>query len=654
MPVTDADIANLQRAGINGGTRYRKLPMVTVTVTAGQLMSVSQFPAVRSIYKVRTLQWTANRHLLQTGVIRAQTDRDLRTRGNGEPYSGNGVTVAVLDTGLDSTHTDLAGRVARNVKLADLMSLSAVGFNYPVNAENLPNTDQLHGHGTFVGGIVAGNGAASGGAFEGVAPGAKLLGLSAGDVNLFHVLAGFDYLLQNGAAEGVRVVNCSFSANTVYDTNDPVNVATRMLTDAGVNVVFSAGNTGPGAHTLNPYAVAPWVVSVGATDDRGRLANFSARGDLASNLFRPTLVAPGVNIVGLRSGVAPVTGIYGASSGQDTAQIPAGQLPFYTTASGTSFSAPQVSGTIALMLQANPSLSPAQVRDILQRTATPLPLYYGHEVGAGALNAHAAVLEAAFPQRRAGTWRATLDQGQVTFIREAQQLFTGMAAPAAPHDTTLNVPEGALAASFQIAWRGVSPTSDLGMRVYDPRNTLRADQNALNLPGLTGKRESATINAPAAGAWRVRVAQTFGLASAPQEYYGVFDVTRIDYAPFKDLDALSATSRNEIRQMLRTFVMMPEGKNFRPHQAVSRAELAATLVRAGRAPQYLPGYPTYTDVTDATTMNYVESVQHAPDGAFFPFVVANGRFYPDLKVDRVNCRRRSGARRRTPCRSREL
>ena len=74
-----------------------------------------------------------------------------------------------------------------------------------------------------------------------------MVGLSAGDLTLVYVLEGFDYLLANGRDLGVRVVNCSFSANTFYDTNDPVNVATRMLTDAGINVVFSAGNTGPGA-----------------------------------------------------------------------------------------------------------------------------------------------------------------------------------------------------------------------------------------------------------------------------------------------------------------------------------------------------------------------------------------------------------------------
>ena len=110
-----------------------------------------------------------------------------------------------------------------------------------------------------------------------------------------------------------------------------------MLTQAGINVVFSAGNNGPGANTLNPYAVAPWVVSVGATDTQGRLASFSSRGDFASALFHPTLVAPGTNVVSVRgSGVANVTGAQGVANA-DTARLNAAEIPYYTTASGTSF-----------------------------------------------------------------------------------------------------------------------------------------------------------------------------------------------------------------------------------------------------------------------------------------------------------------------------
>src|SRR5256885_7467168 len=143
-------------------------------------------------------------------------DTDLTSHNANMPVTGRNVTVAVLDTGLDGTHPDLSGRVAQNVKLADAQSAS-VGFNPPVEIENLPNTDQLYGHGTFVAGLIGGTGARSGGKYAGVAPGARLVGLSAGDLNLSYVLTGFDYLMARGAGLNVRVVNCSFSADTVFD-----------------------------------------------------------------------------------------------------------------------------------------------------------------------------------------------------------------------------------------------------------------------------------------------------------------------------------------------------------------------------------------------------------------------------------------------------
>jgi len=246
--VTDADIAQLRQIGILGGTRFKALPAVYVTATKQQLIAVSRLPQVRSLYGNRTLTFNSDPYFNITGLPRAVADADLRADNNGLPYSGRNVTVAVLDTGLNATHPDLAGRVVQNVRLADAQSAPA-GFVYPVPVENQSNTDLTSGHGTLVGGIIGGSGSASNGRFAGVANNARLLGLSAGDANLMFVLAGFDYLLDRGQNYGVRVVNCSFSAATVYDPNDPVNVATKMLTDRGINVVFSAGNSGAGCPT---------------------------------------------------------------------------------------------------------------------------------------------------------------------------------------------------------------------------------------------------------------------------------------------------------------------------------------------------------------------------------------------------------------------
>lgn len=632
---TESDISNLQSIGIIGGTRFRVLPAVTITATRDQILAISKLPAVRSIYGNRTLSLTSEPEVRAvTGVSRAWRDTEITSSNRGLPVTGNNVTVAVLDTGIDGTHGDLAGRVIKNIKLADTQSAS-VGFNYPINSENLQNTDNLYGHGTFVAGVVSGNGSLSGGKYSGVAPGAKLLGLSAGDLSLLYVLEGFDYLLTDGKDLGVKVVNCSFSANVVFDVNDPVNVATRMLTDAGINVVFSAGNTGPGQHTLNPYAVAPWVVSVGATDTEGRLAGFSSRGSFASSLFRPTLVAPGVDVVSLRgSGVANVTGATGLA-GADTKRLNPNELPYYTTANGTSFSAPQVAGAIALILEANPALTPAQVKQILQRTATPLAPYYDYETGAGMLNVHAAVLEASFPSRRIGMWRGTVDRDQVEFSNDAPIKFSGTVQPGAAAETTVNIPAGALAASVQISWGPVVTTNDLGLSVYDQSGVLRGQSNTLNLPGLTGKRERVALTSPAAGAVRISVRNTLGALGTPQQFYGVVEVARARYARMNDVDSLNPSLRDDIYQSLRSFTMWPIGSRFRTDFGVSRADLATAMVLGARVPQYLPSQSSYKDVRDASTMLFVESVQASPTGSLFIDVNKGGQFRPNDGVTRL-------------------
>lgn len=625
---TEADLADLMNIGVLGGTRYRELPMIALTARKRQIIKISHLASVRSIYGNRTLQPTIDPYLTATGTERVRRDIDLTRKNLGVPVSGRNVTVAVLDTGIDGTHADLTGRVIQNVKLVDTQSVS-VGFAEPINVENLPNTDQAYGHGTFVAGLIAGSGTRSGGKYGGIAPGANLVGLSAGDLNLSFVLSGFDYLLSRGASLNVRVVNCSFSANTVFDLNDPVNIATKMLTERGVNIVFSAGNTGSGEHSLNPYAVAPWVISVGATDERGQLASFSSRGDMGSALFKPTLVAPGVNVVSLRSTAANVTGTTSALIGADANRLSPSELPFYTTASGTSFSTPQVAGTIALMLEANPQLTPQQVRDILQRTATPLPSYYQHEVGAGMLNAHAAVLEAAFPNRRMGLFRAVLDQGQARFVNDPAQQFNGVASPLGGYSVNVNVPADAVLASAQTAWGPLSSTGDLALALYDAGGAQLGASNIPNQPGLTGKREGFSLRAPSAGSIRVDLKQTPGTVPSTEPVYGVFEVTRVEYAPLSDLNELSASSRADVYQALRTFVMSSYGNRFRPSFGVTRADLAAALVKSGHVPQYLPGQARFTDVRDASTMLFVESAQSAPAGALFTDATPGGQFRPD-------------------------
>lgn len=623
--ITEADINGLRQIGILGGTRMKILPMVYVTATRSQLIAVSQLAGVRSIYGNRTLTFNSDPYFNTTGVQRVAPDRDLRNR-TGVPVAGNNVTVAVLDTGINSLHADLNGKVVQNVKLADLQSIPA-GFQYPLPIEGLPNTDLVEGHGTFVAGIIAGTGANSSGKYAGVAPAAKLLGLSAGDVNLLSVLSGFDYLLEKGAAYNTRVVNCSFSANTVFDINDPVNIATKMLTDRGVSVVFSSGNNGPGNGTMNPYAIAPWVIGVGATDNTGLLASFSGRGNFGSSLQHPSLVAPGVNVIGPRSlvGSTGLTGLAGA----DAQRLSLTELPYYTTANGTSFSAPQVAGAIALMLEANPNLTPAAIKDILSRTATPLPKYYYHEAGAGMLNTHAAVLEAAFPEREMGGFRSLISANTTRFTTSLSQPYSQAITSGIAANRTLAIPQDTVQASVVIGWG--SSANDFGLRVFASDGSLMGESNFLNALVIGSRRERVVLKNPAAQNVRAEVKHT--VAGTTQTIVGALEMTRVLFPTLSDLSTGSAIS--QAQGVLLNSTMLPMGRNFRPNNSVSRAGLAEAMLRSGFVPQYMSSNAMFQDVSDSYTRNLVESAQANPSGAIFYDVTAGGRFYPDANASKL-------------------
>jgi serine protease AprX len=624
--VSETDLQSLRQIGIQGGTRFRSLPMVYVSGTRGQIAAISHLPSVRSIYGNRTLNFDSDPYFNKTNIQRVNGDADLRSDNGGNAITGRGVTVAVLDTGINGNHPDLAGKLVQNVRLVDAQSVP-IGFMEPAPIEGLANTDFGGGHGTFVSGIVAGSGSSSSGKYAGVAPNAKLLGLSAGDVDLTNVLSGFDYLLQKGSAYGVKVLNCSFSANTVFDPNDPVNVATKMLTDAGVTVVFSAGNTGSGNGTLNPYASAPWVISVGATDDKGALAPFSSRGNFGDELQHPSLVAPGVNVASLRN-IGTITGTSGIA-GADTQRLSAAELPYYTTASGTSFTAPQVAGAAALMLEANPNLKPSEIKDILSRTATPLPKYFYHEAGAGMLNTYAAVLEAAFPERRMGLFRATSSRNEIEFATSSLQKFDRSVLPGTTENVLLNIPQNTIQATVNISW-GLS-ANDFGLKVFGANGSLMGESNYLNLPGLTGRREKVVAQSPTAQTVKAAIRHTGGVGTV-QNVTGSMEITTVDFPNLKDLGTLSPDLLTDAEQSMLRNIILPMGSKFRPDSTVTRAEFAEALLRAGLVSQYVAANPMFTDVRDISSRSVVESVQSS---RLLCDAVPGGKFYPNNNVSRL-------------------
>ncbi|MGH7256599.1 MAG: S8 family peptidase [Nitrospirales bacterium] len=173
-----------------------------------------------------------------------------------------------------------------------------------------------------------------------------------------------------------------------FSSDDPINIATKAAHDAGLVVVFAAGNDGPDLDSLNPYCVAPWVICVAAGHKDGRtLADFSSRGIPGDPLYHPTITAPGVDIAAARATTGLVMHTFFAV---DVVELGSDAVA-YTAASGTSMATPHVAGTAALMLAANPELTPDDVKALLQATVTAMPGYREDEVGAGYLNAFEAV-----------------------------------------------------------------------------------------------------------------------------------------------------------------------------------------------------------------------------------------------------------------------
>ncbi|HEY6414593.1 MAG TPA: S8 family serine peptidase, partial [Acidimicrobiales bacterium] len=224
---------------------------------------------------------------------------------------------------------------------------------------------------------------------RGVAPGANLVGIGAGEaLFILTALEGFDWVMQNRLRYGIRVISNSWGTSGEFSPDDPINVASRIARDAGLVVVFAAGNEGPATNTLNPYCVAQWVICVAAGNKDGRsLADFSSRGVAGDPVLRPTITAPGVDIASARATTGIVINTFFAV---DVVNLGADAVS-YAAASGTSMATPHVSGTVALMLEANPALSPDQIKAALEATATPMPGLPRHEAGAGYLNAFEAV-----------------------------------------------------------------------------------------------------------------------------------------------------------------------------------------------------------------------------------------------------------------------
>ncbi|MEJ3748660.1 S8 family serine peptidase [Actinomycetes bacterium KLBMP 9797] len=281
-------------------------------------------------------------------------------------HTGAGTTVAVLDTGVDDTHPDLAGKVRARVTLV----------------EGEDGRDH-NGHGTHVAATIAGSGAASQGRYRGVAPDATLLAGKVCDAGGWcpdsSILAGMQWAVEQGA----DVVNLSLGGPDTAGT-DPLEAAVQELTARhGTLFVIAAGNEGRD-RTVSSPASAPAALAVGAVDDQDAVADFSSRGPrLGDSGLKPEITAPGVDITAARA-------------------LAGG----YATMSGTSMASPHVAGAAAILAGARPDWAADRLKSALMGSARP--------GGAGVFAQGAGRVDVA----AATTTRVTVDEGGVSFGRQ--------------------------------------------------------------------------------------------------------------------------------------------------------------------------------------------------------------------------------------------
>ncbi len=515
------------------------------------------------------------------------------------------------------------------------MATSTVsGFTPNVTLENIQNTDETVGHGTHCAGIVGGTGARSGGLYTGVAPGAKIIGAGLGaGILVLNPLGAWEWGLTNQYRYNIRVTTNSYGplGGGEFNADHPLVIASRKAYERNITVLFAGGNDGAAKDTLSPYAQAPWVIGVAAGTKEGTLAGFSSRGTPRAERLSdnnpnndndaPTLTAPGTgrafptnatkfttDIVSVRSTLNLT-----ANGGTDDTEIGVGMIPFYTQISGTSMATPFAAGVVALMLDADPKLTPDEIKQILVDTSSRMPGYEDHEVGAGYINAHAAV-DKVFNRSRPyakiqdvsfnavfGEQRPT----QQTFHIDFNPLESG---PTSQNATTFSVePDiNVLEISADVDTELDEGTGNLvGIRITSPSGVRYS--TAINTPVIGSSKREITVQNPQAGIWTLEVRGASGLTAAQQVSSpiqvaapGPVDgkVNQIKYILpiIADLQGNPMQAQIESAIKSRLIDINADG-TFRPNDIVSRQDFANTLLINTSLRQSLGATQKFIDVS---------------------------------------------------------
>jgi serine protease AprX len=637
----------LRSLGIVSGITLNHLGMVACLATAGQVRALAANSAVRSVWANDQLYYFDHETSTLTGVERLRADAAMTRANGGLPVSGAGnFSVVINDSGIDATHPDLqfGKNVIQNVQIVtDEQTANLVNgvpsFTSLQVVENVPDTDTNTGHGTHCAGIVGGTGQQSGGLYAGVAPGAKLIGTGSGATLLvLNALGGFEWSLTNQYLYGIRVISNSWGGNGPFDPNDPVSIASKTAHDNNITVVFAAGNSGPGRDTMNPYAKAPWVIGVAAGTKEGGLASFSSRGvpkserlsnnDPLDDYNAPTITAPGTGrefandtkfsaaVVSTRS----KTNVFANGLTDDT-EIPVNYVPYYTQISGTSMATPFIAGTVALMLDADITLSPDDIKQILVNTASRMPGYDEWEVGAGYVNVYAAVDQVfnrskAYGQNFTHNFNAQFTVSGPT-PEQVNISYDPTALPCAAGSNTTCTSTNAHAFTVQDGMSVLDifatftnlATSDgntIGLIATDPQGNKYS--SGIALPILDSPSREIVVKNPAPGPWLVEVRGVRGLTAAPQVSLptsgaatpGPVNMTitqqQFNLAPVADIQGHPAQA--EIENALKNRQMDIESDGlFHPDDALTRGDFAQLLYMNTALRQSVGSAPKFADVT---------------------------------------------------------
>ncbi len=338
---------------------FKAIPAVYAIGSPSAVRALAEYPRTYWIEYNERLTYMMNETTTTINSSKVLETKIIDKSGLIRQYNidGTGVTAVVCDSGIDAGHPDLDYKEKTIINMKSDSDLVWV---------EMENTDTSSGHGTHCAGTIAGNGDASGGAKAGVAPGAKLIGLSTGEaVAIINALGALEWVYENSKPNNnphnIRVVSNSWGSTEVYNPEDSICAIIRKLTyENNVVVVFAAGNEGTddqdGATvTTNPYSLEPAALCIAAHNRLGTgMASFSSRGKATLNFTWPDFGAPGVNIYSTEARRTMIS-VMVKQGGQTDA--------YYMAISGTSMATPHVAGVVSLLWQACPSMRVMDMHD---------------------------------------------------------------------------------------------------------------------------------------------------------------------------------------------------------------------------------------------------------------------------------------------------